>query len=137
MASLASYIIAGLAAVLVTDYFNPIVGAGFGPHGLANAEPATAISTQVVDRSYKGDRLDRPDQAILTSGDFQPTAVRLVRLQVFHRPQPLQLPVGCDALASPIAGSPLSDLAGRCLTDNSDRRKLAAADHPTVSRHLI
>jgi hypothetical protein len=137
MANLASYFIAGLMAVSVTDYFNPIVGASFGLQGAVNTEPTTSLSTQVVDRPHKGDRLDGPAEAIPAARDVQPIAVRPVRIQVFQRPQPLRLPVGCDALASPLAGSPLSDLAGRCMTDNSGRPKLAAADHVPVSRNLI
>jgi hypothetical protein len=55
----------------------------------------------------------------VTVRDFQPIGVRPVRLQIFRRPQPVPLPAGCDALASPLVESPLSDLAGRCLTDLS------------------
>jgi len=130
MANLASYIMAGLAAVLVTDYFNPIVGSGPGALGAVNAEPAIAISTQVVDRSHKGDRLDRPAQAVVTVRGFEPIDMRPVRLQIFHRPHPqrVRLPAGCDALASALAGSALSHVAGRCLTGNAGREKLAAAD---------
>ena len=115
MASLASYFIAGLAAVLATDYFNPIVATGLG-YDAIRAEPATSIATQFVDRTHKGDRLSRRAPRIVTVRDFAPVGVRPVRLQVFRRPQPVPLPVGCDALASPLAESPLSDLAGRCLT---------------------
>ena len=79
MANLASYIMAGLAVVLAIDYFNPIVS-GPGPLGAANAEPATAISTQVVDRSHKGDRLDRPAQAVVMVRGFDPIEARPVRL---------------------------------------------------------
>jgi hypothetical protein len=116
MASLASYVLAALATVLVTDYFNPILAPGPGRLDAVRAEPASEIATQMVDRSHKGDRLDHLPQATVVARDFAPIEVRLVRVQVFHRRKPLRLPIGCDELASPLAGSPESDLAGRCLT---------------------
>jgi hypothetical protein len=119
MTSFASYFIAGLAAVLVTDYFNPIAATGPLPYDAIRVEPATAISTQFVDRTHKGDRLSRRAPRIVTVRDFAPVGVRPVRLQIFRRPQPVPLPVGCDALAGALDESPLSDLAGRCLTDLS------------------
>jgi hypothetical protein len=115
MTNLASYVLAGLAAVLVTDYFNPLVGTDPTPFGAIGAEPSVMISTQVVDRSHKGDRLDAQPQPILMVRDFQLIDVHPVRIQVFH-PQPSSLPVGCDSLASALAESPFADLAGRCLT---------------------
>ena len=126
MATLASYVLAGLATVLVTNYFNPIAGTGSARLDVMRAEPPSAISTQIVDRSHKGDRLDRSPQAVLAARDFAPIEARMVRVQVFHRPEPLRLPTGCEALASPLAGSLLSELAGRCLTSN-DRQRLTAA----------
>lgn len=111
MASFASYVLAGLATVLMTDYFNPLVG-----YERFDAEPASAIAIQIVDRSHKGDRVDRLPQATLMAREFAPVEVRLVRVQVFPRPEPLRLPIGCDALAGPIAKPALSELAGRCLT---------------------
>jgi len=138
MANHASYVVGGLIAVLATDYFHPIVAIDPAPLGAAGVDPAAAVSTQLVERSHKGNRLDRPAPSMLTTHEFQP---RAVRVQVFHRPdpRPLPLPVGCDALAGPLAESPLVDLAGRCLTDNSDRQKLATTDHSPgpVFRHLI
>jgi len=122
MTNLASYILAGLAAVLVTDYFNPVVETSLAPFGAVNLDPPATISTQVVDRSHKGDRLDRPPQPVLTVRDFKRIEVHPVRIQVFNRPQSSPLPVGCDALAGLLAGSPLADLAGRCLTDNASPR---------------
>jgi hypothetical protein len=118
MPNLASYVIGGLMAVLATDYFHPIVGIDPVPSGAAGADPAAGISTQVVDRLHKGDRLDRPAQPALMVREFQPLEARPVRVQVFRRPdpRPLPLPVGCDAFASPLAGSALSELAGRCVT---------------------
>lgn len=130
MTSLASYVLAGLIVVLATDYFNPIVKTDPASFGAISADKSATISMQVVDRSHKSDRLDRPDQSALAVREFQPLEVHPVHVQVFHRPdpRPLPLPVGCDALAGPLAGSPLPDLAGRCLTDNSDRQRLARAD---------
>jgi hypothetical protein len=129
MTHLASYVVAGLAAVLAADYFNPVVGTSAE---LSGAAPA-AVSMQVVDRSHKGDRLD---QDVLSVRGVQPIEVRPVHVQIFHRPQPLSLPEGCDAL-NPLAGSPLSDLAGRCLTDNAGGQKLAVAGRSPGWRQLI
>jgi hypothetical protein len=131
MTNLASYFIVGLAFLLATDYFNAVVESDTPPSGVVSADPASMVSDQ-VDRSHKGDRLDRPAQAVLVVRDIEPVEARRVRVQVFHRPKPLSLPVGCEALASALAGSSLSDLAGRCLTDNASERKLAAVDRMPV-----
>jgi hypothetical protein len=126
MTNLASYFIAGVAIVLVTDHFNPIVEGGTALSGMIRGTPTTTISTQAVDRSHKSDRLERPARITVMVRDTQPLEARRVRVQVFHRPKPVSLPVGCDALASALAGSSLSDLAGRCLTDNSTEREIFA-----------
>jgi len=115
MATLASYVVAGLAVVLVTDYFSPLVGARAELAGTAAVAPAPTVSTQGVDRSHKGDRLDWASRR--NSDEAQPFEVRPVPIQVFRQPQPLKLPAGCDALVSPLSAQPLlARIAGRCFT---------------------
>ena len=80
--------------------------------------PASDIS-QSVNRSSKGDRLPRP-----TAGQqrpVQPTSTPVRTLQDNSR-QRLE---GCDPLVSPLVGSPLSQVVGRCIAAVSSRQKPA------------
>jgi hypothetical protein len=135
MTNLASYFIVGLALVLVSDYFNPIVDGGTALSGMIRGTPTITISNQAVDRSHKSDRLEAPARITVMVRDIQPLQARRVRLQVFDRPKPASLPVGCDALASALARSSLSDLAGRCLTDNSTEREIFATGRMRGEKH--
>ena len=80
--------------------------------------PASEIS-QSVNRSSKGDRLPRPtaDQ----QRPVQPSTTPVRTLQDNSR-QRLE---GCDPLVSPLVGSSLSQVAGRCIAAVSSRQKPA------------
>ena len=78
--------------------------------------PASDIA-QSVNRSSKGDRLPRP-----TAGQqrpVQPSSTPVRTLQDNGR-QRLE---GCDPVVSPLVGSPLSQVSGRCIAALSDRQK--------------
>lgn len=70
MVNLASYFVASFACVLVTGYCNPTIERGTPPSAVVSADRSNRASDQIVDRSHKGDRLDRPAQAILLVRDI-------------------------------------------------------------------
>ena len=70
-----------------------------------------ALSTEIINRARKGDRL--PVVPVLHKNPVnRPPQVNLPRI-----PAPDQdLADGCESLASPLAHSPLAQIAGRCLS---------------------
>ena len=87
---------------------------------LSAAVPSPALdAAQSVNRSSKGDRL--PGFTVDRQRPVQPKPAPVRTLQDDSR-QRLE---GCDPLVSPLAGSALSKVAGRCLAGLSARQKAA------------
>jgi len=78
---------------------------------VATASSGAALSTEIINRARKGDRL--PVVPVLRKNPVnRPPQVNLPRI-----PAPDQdLADGCESLASPLAHSPLAQIAGRCLS---------------------
>src|SRR6516165_618678 len=72
---------------------------------VATASSGAAPSTEIINRTQKGDRL--PVAPALRQNPInRPPEVNLPRMQAD----------GCESLASPLAHSPLAQIAGRCLS---------------------
>ena len=99
MRGLASYLLAGILVVLLMDFFAPPVGLGFGVSATPMAEPLA--TTQVVDRTHKGDRLNLPAS---------------VGEQQTPEPPPPIL-IGCEPPFSRLVASAHASVAGRCIAD--------------------
>ncbi len=98
MRGVLSYVVVGALVVLGLDLMAPPVGLGLA----VGAWPAVdhSVSTQTVNRSNKGDRLNVPAMV----GKQQPAPPR----------SPVIL-VGCDPVFSPLSASAQANIAGRCV----------------------
>jgi hypothetical protein len=83
----------------------------------SSAPPGPATTLQIVDRSHKGDRLDRglsPASDAYTSDAH--ASGRMALRHLFERTRSLELHEACEPPASPIVDPLLAKLPGRCLT---------------------
>jgi hypothetical protein len=97
MRGFASYVLAGILVVVAMDFIAPPVGLGL-PVGVGPTVEQGS-STQSVNRSLKGDRLNVP-----TAVDKSPAP----------RKSPTVL-VGCDPVFSPLSASAHANVARRCV----------------------
>jgi len=80
---------------------------------VATASSGAAPSTEIINRTQKGDRLLLVPELHRNPVD-RPPEVNLPRM---HRLAPDQdLADGCESSVSPLARSPLAQIAGRCLS---------------------
>ena len=80
---------------------------------VAKAFSGAAPSTEIINRTQKGDRL--PVAPALRQNPInRPPEVNLPRMRILAPDQ--DLADGCESLASPLAHSPLAQIAGRCLS---------------------
>src|SRR5262245_18884952 len=78
---------------------------------VATASSGAVPSTEIVNRAQKGDRLPVAP-ALHQNPVNRPPEVNLPRTSAPDR----GLADGCESLASPLAHSPLAQIAGRCLS---------------------
>ena len=97
MRGIASYLLAGILAVLVTDFV--VLPVGFGLEVRARSVGERSATTQVVDRTHKGERLSPP-----TSGGMQQTPAAMI---------------GCDPPFSMLLGAAHANTLGRCVADTA------------------
>lgn len=90
-----SYLLAGILAVLVTDFVVLPLGFDLAVRARPVAEPRAM--TQIVDRIHKGDRLRLP-----TSGSMQ---------------QAPAVMIGCDLPFSPLLGMARANAPRRCVAE--------------------
>jgi hypothetical protein len=90
-----SYLLAGILAVLVTDFI--VLPMGFGLAVRARAVAERGATTQYVDRTHKGDRLRVPAASTVPKA---PSAM-----------------VACDPPFSPLLASARGHAPGRCVAD--------------------
>jgi len=76
---------------------------------VATASSRAAPSTEIINRTQKGDRLPVVP-ALRQNPVNRPPEVNLARIP------DQDLADGCESLASPLAHSPLAQIAGRCLS---------------------
>ena len=80
---------------------------------VATASSRAAPSTEIINRTQKGDRL--PVAPALRQNPInRPPEVNLPRMRILAPDQ--DLADGCESSASPLAHSPLAQIAGRCLS---------------------
>ena len=78
---------------------------------VATASSAAAPSGEIVNRAQKGNRLP------LVPALHQNPVSRQLEVNLPRMPAPEQgLADGCESLVSPLARSPLAQIAGRCLS---------------------
>ena len=78
---------------------------------VATAFSGAAPSTEIVNRTQKGDRLP-VIPALHQNPVNRPPEVNLLRILAPDQ----DLAAGCESLASPLAHFPLAQIAGRCLS---------------------
>ena len=78
---------------------------------VATASSGAAPSTEIINRTQKGDRLPVVP-ALHQNSVNRPPEVNLPRILAPDQ----DLADGCESLASPLAHSPLAQIAGRCLS---------------------
>ena len=78
---------------------------------VATASLGAAPSTEIINRTQKGDRLPVVP-ALHQNPVNRPPEVNLPRILAPDQ----DLADGCESLASPLAHSPLAQIAGRCLS---------------------
>jgi hypothetical protein len=100
------YLVGGCSVLLATVFI--VIGIEVS---VATASSATATSVEIINRARKGNRL--PLVPVLHQNPVsRPAEVSLPRI-----PAPGQgLADGCESLASPLARSPLAQIASRCLS---------------------
>jgi hypothetical protein len=98
MRGLASYLVAGILAVLALDFIAPPVGLGFALGAWPSVENVSIV--QSVNRTSKTDRLVVPTSTV-------------EKQQSPHRPPVVM--VGCDPVFSPLSASAQANFAGRCV----------------------
>jgi hypothetical protein len=96
MRGLMPYILAGILGVLAVDVIAPLIG--FGLPVVAQQATETAIPTQIVDRTNKGDRLQVPN----VNGRQTPS-----------------MPVGCEGAFSSLSTGGRANFPGRCLAERT------------------
>jgi hypothetical protein len=100
------YLVGGCSVLLAT--VSIVIGIEVS---VAAASSGAAPSMEIIDRARKGDRLPVVP-ALHRNPVNRPPEVNLSRI-----PAPDQgLADGCESLASPLAHSPLAQIAGRCLS---------------------
>ncbi len=100
------YLVGGCSVLLAT--VSIVIGIEVS---VATASSATATSVKIINRARKGDRLPLVP-ALHQNPVSRPAEASLPRI-----PAPDQaLADGCESLASPLAHSPLAQIAGRCLS---------------------
>ena len=98
MRKIASYLLAGTLMVLVTDFIVLPVGFGLAVRARPASEPGT--TTQHVDRTLKGDRLNLP-----TAVGMQPALGSMPAVLI-----------GCDPPYSPLLSTARAQGPGRCIS---------------------
>lgn len=99
MRGVASYVAAGILAVLALDLFAPPVGLGLSVHAWSVVPPGATL--QYVDRTHKGDRLN----VSVTTVD---------KRQMRRTPSKSKMMVGCDPVFSPLSTGASANFPGRC-----------------------
>ena len=98
MRGFAGYLLAGILAVLVMDFVELPVGSGVAVRATPMAE--RSATTQIVDRTHKGDRLNSPTS---------------VGVQQTQEPPPAAVMFGCDPPFSRLSAR--INIAGRCVAE--------------------
>jgi len=80
---------------------------------VATASSGAAPSTEIINRTQKGDRLLLVP-ALHRNPVNRPPEVSLPRMHILAPDQ--DLADGCESSVSPLARSPLAQIAGRCLS---------------------
>ena len=99
MRGIATYLMAGTLVVMAMDFVAPPVGLGLAVRATPVAGPSA--TTQIVDRTQKGDRLILP-----TSVGEQQTP---------EPPSPIM--IGCDPPFSRLSASARANVSGRCVAE--------------------
>ena len=97
MRGFASYLLAGILAVLALDVMAPPVGLGLAVGAWPAVQHEKII--QIVDRTHKGDRLVTP-----TADGKRPVQIK-----------PPGVMVGCEPAFSPLSASARANFSGRCV----------------------
>jgi hypothetical protein len=100
------YLVGGCSVLLAT--VSIVIGIEVS---VATASSATAPSVEIINRAQKGNRLPLVP-ALHQNPVSRPAEVSLPRISA---PDP-GLADGCEPVASPLAHSPLAQIAGRCLS---------------------
>jgi hypothetical protein len=97
--SIATYLVTGIFVVLAMDFVAPPVGLGLAASIWPRADESVAV--QSVNRLHKGDRLPIPSIS--------------VGKQLAPRQSP-EVPVGCEAVFSPLSASTKTNFNGQNLS---------------------
>ena len=98
MHGFAAYLLAGILAVLAMDFVALPVGSGVAVRATPVAE--LSATTQIVDRTHKGDRLNPPTS---------------VGVQQTQEPPPAAVMIGCDPPFSRLSAR--VNIPGRCVAE--------------------
>src|SRR5215216_334387 len=124
LASIASGVLATLG-ILSLAVSGP---ASFTNVSSALTSPATTTADQ-LDRSRKGDRLIASKGVMLpgdTGRENSQAVPKKMPVKTLHEEDKNKRLVGCDPLVSPLAGSSLSQITGRCIAEMATGQKFAA-----------
>ena len=99
MRGFASYLLAGIMAVLAMNFVAPPVGPGLAVRATPVAE--LSATPQFVDRTHKGDRLSLP--------------ASVGEQQALEPPLPIMF--GCDPPFSRLLASARANVSGRCVAE--------------------
>jgi hypothetical protein len=99
MRGIATYLMAGTLVLLAMDFVVPPVGFGLAVRATPVAEPSA--TTQIVDRTHKGDRLSLPTSVGEQQTPEPPTAAM----------------IGCDPPFSRLLASARANVSGRCVAE--------------------
>jgi hypothetical protein len=86
--------------------------------------PPQTYAGQQVDRSRKGDRLASNASLGQRPGDKSNDTTQNIPVKTLKEDKGQRL-IGCDPLVSPLAGSSLSQVAGRCIAGLPGNQKVA------------
>ncbi len=98
-------LIVGVITGFAVSYGAPALDWGFAVNAATRTQPA-----QWVDRSGKGDRLDRP-----VAREIPTTRIGKQPAVLGKEPPPVKLLVGCEPVSSPLTGGAQATIPGRCV----------------------